>query len=134
MRLNRLEWISIEDIEKVVNSRAYVCFSRAEITILLEMLQSDNIVSVNNEKDAYDYLYECPSPMAKSGRCILSCINFLLSSRHGLDAFVAKLNSLSKTVAYYIFASFSVYFCHFSLTQICMRCGYQSTHKLSNCF
>nr|XP_048317854.1 DNA replication licensing factor MCM3-like [Ziziphus jujuba var. spinosa]XP_048317855.1 DNA replication licensing factor MCM3-like [Ziziphus jujuba var. spinosa]XP_048317856.1 DNA replication licensing factor MCM3-like [Ziziphus jujuba var. spinosa] len=48
MCLNRLEWISIEDIEKVINSRSYVCFSRAEITILLEMMQSDNIVVVNN--------------------------------------------------------------------------------------
>lgn len=37
MRANHLENISIEDLENVVNARADVRYSRAEITFLLEV-------------------------------------------------------------------------------------------------
>ncbi|XP_041028866.1 DNA replication licensing factor MCM3 [Juglans microcarpa x Juglans regia] len=46
MRTNRLDLISIADIENVINSGADVRYSRAEIITLLEKLQDDNRVMI----------------------------------------------------------------------------------------
>ncbi|XP_015876872.1 DNA replication licensing factor MCM3 [Ziziphus jujuba] len=46
MRANRLDCISIENLEDAVNSRADVPFARAEIMLLLEKLQDANRVMV----------------------------------------------------------------------------------------
>ncbi|GAV66455.1 ketoacyl-synt domain-containing protein/MCM domain-containing protein/Ketoacyl-synt_C domain-containing protein [Cephalotus follicularis] len=47
MRTNRLNIISIGDLEEAVNTRADVHFSRAEIMLLLEKLQTDNRVMID---------------------------------------------------------------------------------------
>ncbi|VVA31081.1 PREDICTED: DNA replication licensing factor [Prunus dulcis] len=44
----KLQSISIEDLENVVNSGADFCYSRAEITLLLQELQANNIVMVSD--------------------------------------------------------------------------------------
>ncbi|KAF3451178.1 hypothetical protein FNV43_RR07270 [Rhamnella rubrinervis] len=50
MRSNRLDDISIENVEEAVNSRVEVGFSRQEIVSLLEKLQNEGIVMVVNGK------------------------------------------------------------------------------------
>ncbi|KAI9070753.1 hypothetical protein K1719_047285 [Acacia pycnantha] len=48
MRANRLDLITISDIENVVNQGAESSYSREDISVLLEKLQDDNRVMIVN--------------------------------------------------------------------------------------